>query len=386
MAKRRGNHEGTIYKRGNSWAAQVSLEGRRLTKTFSSQKECQAWIRDMANRIDRGYSYSGSKLTVGEYLDIWLNNYRSSIRPKTLYQYKGIVNNHLKPGLGDIRLSEMRPDQIQDFYTLLLEQGKSKRTVQLIHSVLRRAFVIAERQGLIIQNPAKSVDPPKISHKEIQILDDNQVRQFMITARGSRFKSLYYLAVTTGMRQGELLGLKWIDVDWAMGTIHIRRQLQRVVGEGLRFSVPKTRAGIRIVDLGSEAMRRLIAQRKHQDEEAMSADWEDYGLVFPSMRGTPLDAGRLRHDFKRILRRANLPVIRFHDLRHTAASLMLLNGIPSIVVSRRLGHSKPSVTLDIYGHYLPGMQSTAAALMDELASPIAVKLQQIAARSPIEEI
>ena len=386
MAKRRGNHEGTIYKRGNSWAAQVSLEGRRLTKTFSSQKECQAWIRDMANRIDRGFSYSGSKLTVGEYLDIWLNNYRSSIRPKTLYQYKGIVNNHLKPGLRDIRLSELRPDQIQEFYTVLLEQGQSQRTVQLIHSVLRRALVIAERQGLIIQNPAKSVDPPKVSHKEIQILNDNQVRQFMIAARGSRFKTLYYLAVTTGIRQGELLGLKWIDIDWVMGTIQIRRQLQRIVGKGLSFSEPKTRAGRRMIDLGSKAMTHLITQRKNQEEEAISADWDDYGLVFPSMRGTPLDAGRLRHDFKRILRRANLPIIRFHDLRHTAASLMLLNGIPSIVVSRRLGHSKPSVTLDIYGHYLPGMQSTAAALMDELASPIAIKLQQIAARSPIEEI
>jgi len=122
------------------------------------------------------------------------------------------------------------------------------------------------------------------------------------------------------------------------------------------------------------------------DFEALSPEWEDHGLVFPSMYGTPLDQKRLHHDFKRVLKKAGLHEIRFHDLRHTAATLMLINGIPLLVVSRRLGHSKPSVTLDIYGHYLPGMQSTAAALMDEIATPIAVKLQQTAARNPEDEI
>jgi integrase len=246
--------------------------------------------------------------------------------------------------------------------------------------------VIAERQGLIVRNPAKVVSTPKVSTKEMSILDDNQVRQFMITAQESRFAALYYLAVTTGLRQGELLGLKWHDVDWASSHIHVRRQLQRVTGKGMEFTEPKTKAGRRRVELGQEALQRLSEHRRRLDIEASSPEWEDHELVFPSVVGTPLDQRRLHYDFKRVLRAAGLPDIRFHDLRHTAATLMLMNGIPLLVVSRRLGHSKPSVTLDIYGHYLPGMQSTAAALMDELATPIAVKLQQTAARIPKEEV
>ncbi len=310
---------------------------------------------------------------------------RYSSTPNNHHQYHGIVNNHLIPALGKIKLNELHPQHIQALYKKLWEQGKSPRTIQVIHSVLRRALGVAERQGLIVRNPAKVVEPLKVPHKEMLILDDNQVRQLMIAAQESRFENLYYLAVTTGLRQGELLGLKWIDVDWASGNIHVRRQLQRITGEGMKFTEPKTRSGRRMVELGSEALKRLSAHRKQLDFEALSPEWEDHGLVFPSIYGTPLDQKRLHQDFKRVLKKAGLHDIRFHDLRHTAATLMLMNGIPLLVVSRRLGHSKPSVTLDIYGHYLPGMQSTAAALMDELATPIAVKLQQTAASTSEDE-
>jgi len=385
MAKRRGNREGTIYKRGSSWTAQVTLEGHRLTKTFATQKECQAWIREVSNQIERGLRIDGAKMRVGDYLELWLENYQGAVRPKTHHQYRGVVYNHLIPALGKIKLNTLHPQQIQSLYSKLAEQGHSQRTIQLIHSVLRRALVIAERQGLIVRNPAKVVEPPKVPFKEMQILDDNQVRQMMIAADGSRFEHLYYLAVTTGLRQGELLGLKWIDVDWASNNLHVRRQIQRVTGKGTKFSEPKTKAGRRMVELGSEALKRLSSQRKQLDIEALLSGWQDQGLIFPSTSGTPADQRNLHRDFKRVLEKAGLPNIRFHDLRHTAATLMLINGIPLIVVSRRLGHSKPSVTLDIYGHYLPGMQSTAAALMDELATPIAVKLQQTAASTSEDE-
>lgn len=210
-------------------------------------------------------------------------------------------------------------------------------------------MVIAERQVLIGRNPAKAVSTPKVIQQEMKVLNDNQVRELLIAAQGDRYQGLYHLAVTTGLRQGELLGLKWEDIDWASSTVYVKRQLQRRKGGGFNFPPPKTRAGRRTVKLGSGTMKQLSDHRKRQDLERFNQDWEEHNMIFPSMVGTPTGQCNLHKFFKRLLQKAGLPDIRFHDLRHTAATLMLLNGIPMIVVSRRLGHSKPSVTLEIYG-------------------------------------
>jgi len=378
MAKRRGNHEGSIYQRKNGrWVAQVRIQGRRLAKSFNTQKECRAWIRQMQEQVKYGLNWDATKFTVGDYLEQWLKDIDGSVRPKTLNQYAGVVRNHLKPRLGNLKLQELQPYQIQMIYTQLKEQSHSPRNVQLVHSVMHRALAMAEKQGLIGRNPAKAVIRPKVTHKEMKVFDDNQARQFLIAAQGDRYEALFHLAITTGIRQGELLGLKWLDVDWAAGLLHIRRKVQRIPKKGFVFSPPKTQAGVRMIQLGPETMRHLIEHRKRQDVERNMVDWNENDLVFPSLTGNPTDQRNLIRFFKRLLKRAGLPDIRFHDLRHTAATLMLLNGIPLIVVSRRLGHSKPSVTLDIYGHYIPGMQKEAAAMMDELVTPIATKWQQI---------
>lgn len=378
MAKRRGNNEGSIYQRRNGrWVAQIRIDGKRIAKTFHTQKECQAWIRQMRDQIETGLNWTGSKISVGDYLNQWLQDIEGSIKPKTVRQYEGIVRNHLKPYLGKIRLQELQPYQIQQTYSKLKDQGHSQRNIQLVHGVIRRALGMAERQGLIGRNPVKAVLPPKVVAKEMKFLTDNQARQLLISAQGDRYETLYHLAITTGLRQGELIGLKWIDVDWAANTINVRRQLQPKRGGGYSFEEPKTKAGKRIVQLGEGSMRLLAKHRKSQDVERLSEGWQDHGMIFPSRVGTPTGQRNLYRYFKRLLQKAGLPDIRFHDLRHTAATLMLMNGIPLIVVSRRLGHSKPSVTLDIYGHYLPGMQEQAAILMDELVTPIATKWQQI---------
>lgn len=377
MAKRRGNQEGTVYQRSSGvWLAQVTLQGRRLSKSFSTQKDCRLWIKKMRDQIDSGLSFSGARMTFGGYLQSWLENAKGSIRPKTFEQYEGIVRNHLTPALGAIRLNELQPSHIQRFYGQMIEHGQSPRTLQLIHSVIHRALVIAQRQGLIGRNPAQVVEPPRYSKGEMQVFTDTQARQLLITARGLRNEVLYHLAVTTGMRQSELLGLKWKDIDWAACVIHVRRQTQRIRGKGISFSEPKTRSGNRLIQFGSETLRKLSAQRKRQDIERQVKGWQENDLINPSVIGTPLDQRNLLREFKDLLKAAGLPEIRFHDLRHTAATLMLLNGIPLLVVSRRLGHAKPSITLDIYGHALPGMQNEAAALMDELVTPIATQLQQ----------
>ena len=378
MVKRRGNNEGTIYQRQNGrWVAQVRIEGQRLGKSFSTQKECRSWIKDMQEQIENGLSVDGFKMTVHDLFNMWLESIQGSVRPRTLDQYQGVVRNHLEPVLGEIKLRELQPYQIQQLYNSLLAEGKSNRTVQLVHSVIHRALVVGQQLGLVGRNPASAVTPPKVPQKEMQVLDDNQARQLLIAAQGDRYEAMYYLAITTGLRQGELLGLKWEDIDFSSGILQVKRQLQRVPGKGVRLSEPKTKAGRRQIQLGPESVNQLIIHRRRQDIEREGDRWEEHGLVFPSSVGTPTGQRNLIRSFKRLLKKAGLPDIRFHDLRHTAATLMLLNGIPLIVVSRRLGHSKPSVTLDIYGHYLPGMQAEAAVMMDELVTPVAAEWQQI---------
>ena len=208
------------------------------------------------------------------------------------------------------------------------------------------------------------------------VLDETQVSQLLVAAKGSRHEALYHLAVTTGMRMGELFGLRWSDLHWVSGRIYVRRQVQYVPGYGRSFVEPKTRSGRRTIKLGEGVLQALRKHLERQQSEQVAAGerWVDNELIFPSKSGTPMDASNLRLDFTRVLRQAGLPKIRFHDLRHTAASLMLNHGIPVIVVSKILGHSKPSITMDIYGHLYNEMQDEAAQLMDELVTPICTQL------------
>ena len=377
MAKKRGHGEGTYSQRTSGrWQAQISLEGRRLSKTFSAAKDCREWLREMSEQVENGLSFQGTKYTMEKYLEVWLENIQGTIRFRTWQQYEGIVRNHISPALGRIRIIELQPHQIQGFYTRLNKKGISPRTVKLVHSVLHRSLVVAQRQGLIGRNPASVVQPPRVPYKEMKFLSDTQARQLLIAASEDRNAVLYYLALTTGMRQGELLGLKWSDLDWSSGELDIRRKAQRETGKGIVLSELKTRAGRRVILLGPDTLDKLAEHRQKQDIERQSDDWQEMDLVFTSEKGTPIDQRNLLREYSALLDRAGLPKIRFHDLRHTAATLMLLHGTPLLIVSRRLGHSKPSITLDIYGHYLPGMQEQVASMMDELITPIAAELQQ----------
>lgn len=210
----------------------------------------------------------------------------------------------------------------------------------------------------------------------MKILDEAQVGRFLIASQGSPYEALYHLAITTGMRQGELFGLKWLDLQWGSGTLHVQRQVQKVPRHGWSFVEPKTRSGRRTKKLGEGTLHVL---RKHKECQASIRAiavkrWQYYDLLFPTSVGTPGDCSNLRADFRKILESAGLPKIRFHDLRHTAASLLLNHGVPVIVVSKMLGHSKPSITLDIYGHLLLEQQNEAAKIMDELITPISVEI------------
>lgn len=376
---RRGNHEGSIFKRSSGkWRAQISLDGHRLSLTATSKAECQIWLRKMQEQVDQGLTYKGASLTLDEFLAYWLSTVHTALRPKVAHQYERIVANHISPTLGSTKLRELRPEQIDQLYQAELRLGIGNRTIRLTHAVLHRALKKANQMGYIVRNPADSATPPRLVCKEMMVLDEEQVVRFLIAARNSRNYALFLLAVKSGMRQGELLGLKWSDLNWTSGVLQIRRQLQRVPGHGFTFCEPKTRAGRRTIQLGEGT---LVALRDHLDLQQheklhLAGKWQESDLIFPSSIGTPMDLRNLLRDYKEVLVNAGLAPIRFHDLRHTAASIMLNRNIPVLTVSRILGHSKPSITLDIYGHLISGAQLEAARIMDEVFSFVPVDLTQ----------
>lgn len=378
MAKRRGNQEGAIYERANGhWQAQISIDGRRLSRSFPSKKECLLWIKEITQQKEEGLSFLSANISLAEYLNQWLTSIKPNLRPKTWLQYEGIINNHLSPYLGRVKLIDLKPATLQALYTKKLEEGRGSRTVQLVHAVLHRSLGMAEKQGLIGRNPASKVEKPTIKRKEMAVLSDGEIRQMLFYAQGKQIGAILQLAVTTGMRQGEILGLKWSDVDWASSTIRVQRQLQRISGMGFVFPQPKTQSGVRTVQIGATTLKMLMAHKDAQDSQ-LGPEGNKQNLVFTSSIGTPKEPRVVHHEFKRILAEAHLPNMRFHDLRHTAASLMLMSGMQLIRIARQLGHSRPSITLDIYGHLIPGLENEAAQRLDELITPtIAAELQQI---------
>jgi integrase len=373
MVKRRGNKEGSIHQRNDgSWRAQVILEGRRLSFSAKTRKECHIWIKETVNQIDDGLSFSSTKMTLDEYLTNWLTSKMSTMRQSTYTHFEHLSSAHIIPYLGKKKIVELRPEVIQGFYNRLREKGIGIPTIEKIHTVLHSALNQAMKMGIIPRNPVSATIPPRAKAKEMKILDDSQVSQMLITAKGHRYEALYHLAVTTGMRQMEILGLKWSDLDWLRKTIRVERQLVRPNGDGIRFSQPKTKYGKREIALGSKTISILRTHYENMQTEIQESGlmWQENNLIFTTSNRSAIHPRNLLRNFKNLLRDSGLPLIRFHDLRHTAATLMLNHGIPVIVVSRRLGHARPSITLDIYGHLLPSMQSEAAELMDELVTPI----------------
>ena len=311
---------------------------------------------------------------MNEYLEFWLQTTKTSIRPKTYEQYDQIVHQHINPLLGDMKLMDIKPDKIQAFYNNKLQSGTSERTVILIHAVLHRSLNQAMKLGLITNNPAQAVTRPRLKQKEMKILDDYQVRDLLLSVKGTKYEALYLIAITTGLRQGELLALKWNDLDWKGRKLKVQRQIQRLKDQGLVFSEPKTKAGRRVIALGKSTLEKLKEHYKLQEFERQVTGnrWVDNDLIFPSSVGTPQEASNTLKHFKQHLKASKLPDIRFHDLRHTAATLMLQQGIHPKVVQERLGHSNISLTLDTYSHVLPSMQEEAADKIDELLTPINV--------------
>ncbi|MBC8508304.1 MAG: site-specific integrase, partial [Chloroflexi bacterium] len=295
MAKRRTKKEGSIWKDKKKWRAAVLVDGKRITRNFDTKAECSAWIKETQSQIDRGMTYRKSNITLGIFIQQWLDVHKTKLAPKTAPRYEQLVRDYILPQLGNIKLRELRLDKIEAHYITLLEQGLSPRSVRFVHSILHKCLNDAIRRGYIGFNAAHGAILPRYEPKEISILDEDEVLRFLITIRGNANEALYILAIKTGMRKGELLALKWSDLDWKKGTIRVQRQVQRIKGQGIVFRPPKTRAGRRTIQLGEQMLHTLRNHRERLKTRAEVAGnrWQHYDLVFPSTVGTPIGGSNI---------------------------------------------------------------------------------------------
>ena len=277
-----------------------------------------------------------------------------------------MVRLHLAPTLGHLKLKALSPAHVQGLYRSKLDSGLSRRTVQLIHTTLHKALKQAVRWGLVPRNVTEAVTSPRPAKKEIHPLTPRQARTLLDAVKGERFEALYALATTAGLRRGELLDLRWMDIDLERGYVQVRQQLIRTKEQGLTFTSPKGGKS-RSVRLTTRAVKALESHRERQLEEKLrlAGLWNENGLVFTTAIGTPMDGDNLvKRYFKPLMSQTQLPRVRFHDLRHTFATLLLSRGTHPKVVQEMLGHADISQTMDTYSHVLPDMQEEAVSEME----------------------
>ena len=379
MAKKRGSNEGSIYKdKDGRWRGSVHLGysgGKRRRKVISGKTRAEV-ARKLAEALrsrDVGLAFAPERQTLSDFLERWLTDVaKPSTRPKTYRTYKDLVNQHLIPSLGKRPLIKLSPQDVRAFMTEKLRDGLSPKTVKHLRDTLRNALNVAIKDGLIVRNAAALADPPRTERKEMQAFTPVQARQFLEEVKGHRLESLFSVALSLGLRQGEILGLRWKDVDLENRRLTVRYQLQRIDSK-LCLVEPKTARSARTLMLPAVAVSALAAHKMRQDTERQvaGARWVETGMVFTTTIGTMLDQRNLLKAFYKILATSELPRVRFHDLRHSAATLLLAQGVHPRVVMDLLGHSPIAVTLDTYSHVIPDMQRESATQMDAVLSPVA---------------
>lgn len=361
MSKRRAKGEGSVFTRKDGRVVgewdDANGKTRYMTSTRMSKAEMSKAVRKKLQDRDEGIAAHSEGLTVEKYMDRWLEAIRGNVRPGTFKPYEAIVRLHIKPTLGTTKLDKLNAMQLEKLYRQKLDAGLSPRRVRYIHVTIRKALKDAVRLQLLARNVADAAIPPRQVKSEIEPLTQDEMRTLLEASKADKLHALYVLAITTGMRQGELIGLQWKDVDLDSGTLRVSRS----VYEGV-VNPPKTNAGRRTIRLSKLAVSAL---RQHRVNAATRSEriseW-----VFPNARGTTIGHQNLHNrSWKPLLRLAGLPhSVRFHDLRHSCISLLLAKGVPVKVVSEMAGHADISVTLSVYGHVLPDMQGTAADGMD----------------------
>ena len=378
---KRANHEGSVYKRQSDglYVATIRLpDGRRRAYAGKTRAAATAKAEAAKAEIARTGTLPTGRESTGDYLTRWVESVRSTIRPNTHDGYERTLRLHVVPEIGRIPLARLGPQDLASTYQRMLDKGLSPRSAQIAHAVLHRALKQAERWGLITRNPARLVDPPRVPRVEIRPLAPAEVRTMIGAVHGDKHDALYVLALTTGMRWGELTGLRWRDLDLDAGSVSVRQQAQRT-REGWTFTEPKTAKGRRAITLPGIAVAAL--KRHRGDDKTVVRLPVPDALVFPNEQGHPLERQNFaRRHFKPLLDRIDearvaalgrplepgeaFPRIRFHDLRHSAATLLLAEGVHPKIVQERLGHATIGITLDTYSHILPSMQQETAERLD----------------------
>ncbi len=371
--RRRGS--GSVFRRperkgGKQWVAQIILEnGRTRQRYFKTQEEADIALNEMLYEQRRGMLATGPNQTLKQHLENWLENIQKhAVRINHYINTRTIIRKHILPKLGHIQLRQLNEQHIQSLYAQKLDEKKSAKTIHHIHDVLHKALAQAVTWRLVVRNVCDGVTLPRLSRYEYPVLTEEQAQKLLEVMRGHRFEVLLALALTTGMRHGELLSLHWQDINFERGTLQVRRSVSRVRGQGYKVFEPKTPRGRRLLTLPSFVLDMLKQHRISQEEVKQKAgsQWQDHDLVFCNQYGSFLRPDRVRKQFQKLLAEAGLPYMRVHDLRHSAATLLISMGVPVKVVQEILGHSNISTTLNIYSHVLPGMQDEAMGKWDHL--------------------
>ena len=380
MPKRRANGEGNIRKRKDGrWEGRYTVghdpeTGKAIIKNVLGKT--QAEVKEKLKKAieeNVGIDYGKAKTyTVGSWLEAWMENYaKVKLRPSTFKTSQDFLKNHIKPQIGGIPLADLTSLDLQRFYKHLLDGGRVDRieakkkpkglapkTVRNIHQMIGSAYNLALEQRLVTKNPTQGCALPKAEHKEMQTLPIEQLTSFLREAKDSGVFALYYIDLTTGLRRGELLGLKWSDIDLEKGDLRVQRQIGRIDGKIIEMPL-KTKKAYRTLPLSADAIDVLMQQRR----KTGNSEW-----VFPSPTGGPMSPDSVLHMLQRVLKRAGLPRIRFHDLRHTFATMALQNGVDVKTVSSMLGHYSAGFTLDTYAHVTTDAQLKTAQTMGNILS------------------
>ena len=373
----------TITKNGKEytyWEARYTTgydpgTGKQIQRSITgkTQKEVSQKLKAATTAIDEGTYTAPSKMTIGQWLDIWVCEYLGGVKPRTVDNYKGVVNHRIKPGLGAIKLDALNPHTVQNYYNVLTKEGLAPKTVKNVHGILHKALQQAVSNGYIKTNPADACILPRPVRRELKPLDEDMISAFLQAIQGHQFADLFTVTLFTGMREGEALGLLWDCVDLTKGTLTIDKQLQLIRGSGGQYQMAPTKNSKgRTISLAPSVVKILRNIKRQQTENRLRYGecWEDTGFVFTDDLGNHLSASTVYKSFKKVMEEIGSPETRFHDLRHSYAVAAIKSGDDIKTVQENLGHATAAFTLDVYGHITEKMKQDSAARMEQFIKAV----------------
>ena len=369
---KRAYDSGSIRQKGRGWQIRYRKDGeRKYEQVNGTFKQAEKVLRERLVAIEKGEYVGTKKLTTSAYLQDWLETYAvTNCTAKTVQGYKQSINCYTA-AIASITLQKLDATHIQPIYAGMIKRGLSNRTADALHKALSIALNTAIKQGILKRNPLDNVIAPKVAKKEVEVWDAEMRAKAMTVLKGSQYGDFYQLGLMTGMRRGELAGLKWANVNLANKQLQVVNTLQRITGQGLVNGQPKTERSRRSIALSTDTvalLHEIRGKQMTQQLEVVDA-WTDSGYVFTSADGMPVDPNLATRAFKKVLASAGLPKLTIHGLRHTHATILLEQGVNPKVVSERLGHASVATTMDIYSHVLPDMQEKAALAIDAALAP-----------------